>query len=637
MKISVLVIFFFITIPIIVSYNFTSGLKPQKFLLVDAAVKLIEGSFVIHKAKGVSVSTTSLPRNHESFQKHDMILKLFHSLETQIRYRFFHNEPVVKESSSPRYHNVIFLNNYKDFRFCTLTYYFCITPTNLITFFSIFYQTMDPKIFDYRGYYFIILGFYKDLDLKMAFEHLFSKYILNVHILVLNNENRKEVLIYTYFPFEENNCEKINPIIWNVFKNGTLVDDKTIFPNKIDNMNGCKIKVSVFVTPPFTFLKTTNNQTTVSGIEGLLLNFLSKRINFTLDLYIITNELLEQTCKVEKKPSHVLTDHFRNISIGAIGLTSEHMKKYFDSTNAHIHISLLFVFLNENWRTSFENFFKPFQIQTWFCLCLLFCLGAILITALKYTKRSTRNFIIGPTDTPLFDMITIFLKNPITRPSTRNFARTLTLFWLFLSTIVSTAYQGTLFGYLQRIDNTPRYTINELVNNGFKFFMPQYVRILLSVIPEVYENIDSSSDHLCVKSNRTHLKSKQAMLLSNFVNNHLNQIDTIHDRQFATSANIYQYPLSMVLKKSSYLKTKLDREIEKYLANGLIKYWIGNNEKVSVITPNRGGPSELTVNELLGCFQICLIFYFFSILVFVLELSSVKIRFVKKIMNWLIY
>lgn len=490
---------------------------------------------------------------------------------------------------------------------------------------------MNPISYNYQGFFFIIIGFYSNGDLKKIFEELFRKFILNANILVLNNENKKEVLIYTYFPFEENNCGKINPSIWNVFKNEKLTDKKIIFPNKIENMNRCKVNVSVFDRPPFIFIKKINNKLTVSGIEGSLLNSLSKTINFTFDIHVITEDSIY---KIHMDPNdtvnEVISTMFGSISIGALGRTAIPMGLT-GSTKAYIHMSLQFVFPYKNSETSFAKFLKPFQKLTWYYICLIFCLGAILIIILKFTKRSTRNFIIGPTNTPLFDLITIFLKNPITRTANRNFARTLTIYWMWLSLIISTAYQGTLFQYLQRTETAiPIYTIDELVKDGFKFLMPTYHKRLFSFLPEVFENIELT------KINSSRLMNKQALLLNEFNFNYLNRIAVMNNIQFASSTNIFLYPVSIIFKNSTYLKPEFDHEIDRYLSSGLIKYWIGNYEDVVVNMPTRE-PSELTVDELTGGFKICLIFYSFSIFVFLIELLSVKFVFVRRIVNWLTY
>lgn len=114
MKTSIFIILFFITIPIIFSYNLTTflQLKPQNFVLVDAVVNIMEKTYIRHQAKGVSISTTT--KNHKSLHKPDMVSKLFQNLGTEISYRFFYQE--ILFLNAPMFHNVIFLNDYNDFR-----------------------------------------------------------------------------------------------------------------------------------------------------------------------------------------------------------------------------------------------------------------------------------------------------------------------------------------------------------------------------------------------------------------------------------------------------------------------------------------------------------------------------------------
>lgn len=616
MKISIFLILFFISIPIIFSYNLTKFLHSERFLEVEAVIKLMETTFIPYERR-LSISTT--PEHNYSMRKSDMISNFLQSLKSQIKYKLT-DKIIEKDRAS--YHNVIILSDYNDFRLVCLPLFVSFFNKLIFRFFS---NTMNPIAYNYQGFFFIIIGFYTNEDLKKIYEDLFKKYILNANIIVVNNENRKEILIYTYFPFEENNCRGINPIIWNVFKNEKLTEKKIVFPKKLQNMNRCEVNVSVFERPPFIFLKKINNKLKVSGIEGSLLNTLSKSINFTFDIQVITEDIISKLNQ-SNVPAEIIKRFFCSLSIGALGQTGVSLGLTV-STKAYIHMYLQFVFPYENPVTPFAKFLYPFQKQTWYYICLIFCLAGIVIIILKFTKRDTRNFIIGPTNTPLFDLITIFLKNPITRIAPRNFARTLTIHWMFLSLIISTAYQGTLFECLQRAESAnPIYTIDELVKDGFKFLMPVYHKRLFSLLPEVFENVEFT------KKNSSGLLKKQAILLNEFSLNYLNKRST----RFASSNNIFLYPVSILLKNSTYLKPKFDNEIERYLSSGLIKYWIGDYKDV-VDNLHTREPSELTVDELLGGFEICLIFYFFSIFVFLIELLSVKFVFVRRILNWLTY
>lgn len=120
MKILIFLILFFISIPIIFSYNLTKFLKSERFFTVDAVVKLMETSFIPYERR-LSISTT--PVHKYSMYKRDMVSNFLQSLKSQIKYKLTDKE-IEKDRAS--FHNVIILNDYNDFRlvflliFCTI-------------------------------------------------------------------------------------------------------------------------------------------------------------------------------------------------------------------------------------------------------------------------------------------------------------------------------------------------------------------------------------------------------------------------------------------------------------------------------------------------------------------------------------
>lgn len=174
-----------------------------------------------------------------------------------------------------------------------------------------------------------------------------------------------------------------------------------------------------------------------------------------------------------------------------------------------------------------------------------------------------------------------------------------------------------------------------MVNDGFKFLIPYSANGLFDFVPEILENSVLSNDHLFSEEIHLNLTQKKAYLLTNFDFNYNSKKNALHYR-FAYSQNVFRFPIGFLVKKASYLRPEFDYQINKHLSNGLIKHWIGDYEKVFVHIDSKE-PSKLTVQELSGAFQMCLIFYGFSIFVFFIEVLSVKIDCVKTILNWLTY
>lgn len=126
----------------------------------------------------------------------------------------------------------------------------------------------------------------------MIFNDFFQLNILNVNILIAGdavvNTNTEEYYLYTYYPYSENNCSKINIRLLNVFrtnnKNNTMIE---FYPNKLENFWQCPIVVATFNTGHYiNLIKLKTGKLYAHGFEGELINFIAKLLNFTIDIVI---------------------------------------------------------------------------------------------------------------------------------------------------------------------------------------------------------------------------------------------------------------------------------------------------------------------------------------------------------------
>lgn len=147
--------------------------------------------------------------------------------------------------------------------------------------------------FNHQGLYLIVISrvdyaIYKTME--GIFSDLWSEYIVNVNIVWMPFENDNEILMFTYFPYNEFYCGSVAPIIINQFidKNWTLTG-REIFPNKMKNLHGCVLNVATFNNPPFAIISKEheNKQLKIDGIDGMLLHVISQSMNFTFALDIV--------------------------------------------------------------------------------------------------------------------------------------------------------------------------------------------------------------------------------------------------------------------------------------------------------------------------------------------------------------
>lgn len=102
------------------------------------------------------------------------------------------------------------------------------------------------------------------------------------NIVVLTpTEDYEIILMYTFYPYTPEHCERVKPIVYDQFENETFVLNAAIFPEKFGNLYRCPLKIATYNFPPFVMLTERSNDTYIDGIEGVVLRVISQRLNFT--------------------------------------------------------------------------------------------------------------------------------------------------------------------------------------------------------------------------------------------------------------------------------------------------------------------------------------------------------------------
>lgn len=124
-------------------------------------------------------------------------------------------------------------------------------------------------------------------NLERIFARLFALQVIDVNVLMLDNEDTLQ--IYTYFPFKKTDCESLQAEIYMSFEQMKDIESslKIFYPNKIENMYACPVKVALINFPPYITFNTMANDSipyNIEGSEGNILQVLADSLNFTLRL-----------------------------------------------------------------------------------------------------------------------------------------------------------------------------------------------------------------------------------------------------------------------------------------------------------------------------------------------------------------
>ena len=160
-------------------------------------------------------------------------------------------------------------------------------------------------------YYFIFLRTADNRqpkEMERIFRYCFDNFWLHCNIMVQNSKG--EVFIYTYFPFKSNRCFETKPQLINKFMDKRFIND-IIFPDKLHNLNKCPLKLTTWIIPPFVMNKTNSffPQTKVGGFEVIIMLAMSRRMNFTLDINLISIDTYHQNKTPETLPMKMVSTY----------------------------------------------------------------------------------------------------------------------------------------------------------------------------------------------------------------------------------------------------------------------------------------------------------------------------------------
>jgi hypothetical protein len=126
-------------------------------------------------------------------------------------------------------------------------------------------------------------------NVKRMLDIMWRKFILNVH--VVTHESNGDVALNTYFPFSEDFCGQVRPVVWNIYRNGAFVELRENFPRKTDDFQRCQLKVAVFNAAPYMIVLNTSGSIDVDGVDGNVLKTLARDLNFSINYVVVSDDV----------------------------------------------------------------------------------------------------------------------------------------------------------------------------------------------------------------------------------------------------------------------------------------------------------------------------------------------------------
>lgn len=118
---------------------------------------------------------------------------------------------------------------------------------------------------------------------------------------------------------------------------------------------------------------------------------------------------------------------------------------------------------------------------------------------------------------------------------------------------------------------------------------------------------------------------------------YFNLVNSPHRRLGFTKDRLLMYSPVFYFRKKSVLKEVFNEQLQRLREIGLTQYWIKKYIDDRIVKRHQREPKRLQIKSIFAAFEICIIFYFISFVVFILEMLSTRCQRIKVFIDFLTY
>ncbi|KPU75073.1 uncharacterized protein Dana_GF28132 [Drosophila ananassae] len=433
--------------------------------------------------------------------------------------------------------------------------------------------TEDNADFDDLDYYFIFLQArdrFIPQQKQLILDHCLNHYWLNCNVMIQTAQ--VEVLVYTFYPYTANRCQRADPVLVNQFDGRQWMQNGSMFPDKLDQMHGCPLTVLTWHQPPFVALHWDPNseELQASGFEIQLLEYMSQQMNFSVHLSNLSLLRPEKYYLAEGKaegPLEILLQRRANLSLGYFRQTARR-KKLLTTPMSYYSANLVAIVSLERYRLGpLALLVFPFDLTVW----LLLLSAVTLHTGLQILRRQNG-----------LQIWALLLGASVGRwPRPWRF-RIIASHWLWASIPLRVTYQSLLFHLIRlQLYESPPLQLDDLIGEGYQAVSTANTQRLIQEVPQVAQNrrmfhaLDAASDWEVLAS----LQRDRYGKIFGIVNQDVSQS---YLQSFASmeedAYHVLRQPVNveyvgMYMPKHSYMYAKVDETVRRLDAGGFILAW----------------------------------------------------------------
>lgn len=516
--------------------------------------------------------------------------------------------------------------------------------------FRILERRIRPKYFNLRGFYLFVLLNGEIDELEEIFRVLWRKYIYNVAAMFKDGE---VVQMKTFMPFN-NSCSNTSPVIVNSFSNGKFSEPhKTIFPDKFTDLVGCTMRVATY-SDGFCVIARNHSEGSVdfTGIDIEFLTAIARDLNFKIEIKLSKDVSPWGTIYSNGTIDGAIGDVAHGeaeIAIGCYYLKRKRMQ-FVDSSIVYYTSPDVFVISPGEKLNQFEKLLQPYDRMVWVLLLVTLLVAIVVIFVLQFQSPRCQALVLGEDNRyPITNLCIAAYGGSQAKLPRKNFSRFLLIKFVLFCLIVRSAYQGSLFKFLQMEKHHKDVeTISDMIDQKFDIFVHQTHLDLFEgnekiqgrfverdfrgffnfVLKFVFRLKYFDSVEWVLNGNSLENSSRTAYL-SSMMN--VVSINKKNRNKFALTTCpeiIWNAKLVFYYQKDFYLIDTINRKMSAYAASGILSLIVNRYVDLQyfIVKPEHKGPQKLSFTHLEGAFMLWIIMIAISFVSFLTELLINRIN-----------
>ncbi|XP_037930388.1 uncharacterized protein LOC119665154 [Teleopsis dalmanni] len=441
----------------------------------------------------------------------------------------------------------------------------------------------------------------------------------------------------TYFPYGIAGCHITKSVIINRYDEHKLEwEHENYFPEKLKNFYGCKWMWATQEDMPYSAFERDVNKNIVAykGIEGQLFNFMSRNLNFSIEVQEVNfNKVLDGAQYAEmllQYPEYVF---------GGLHYKADLWRNATFSQSFNFFLSHFFVVTNlPSFDSSIEKLLFAFQTSAWLLIGTCYILASIFIFIYGNLNAKWREVVMGHRNTvPHYNLFVIAMgSSSVAAVPRRNFARFLLIIWLLATLVLRSIYQARMYQMLRdKTFHNPPKTIADALSGDY----------VLQTIPStnaVFRNLPTPKQQVFLNETEKNIliamgysQEPKALVTAYEYYGYIRKMNLINHRLHLVKQRILTKQLVYFVRKNSHLLFEINMQILTAQTYGFMDKWIREIVQYDRIlgSPKTSASKEnaknfviertanvLALQELEAVFIALVLLHGCSIVVFILEI-----------------